>query len=112
MVPAARLVGQRFRAEDCAAVAVAAVTDGQLGDDPAQLRDELAAAGLTRALVLVPDGTGRLATLGAPALGGVVVHGFDTHGGDALAVAYGKLVAALTGQRLTDRQGRQRPAAT
>lgn len=37
------------------------------------------------------------------ALGVVVVRGFSCRGSDALAVAYGKLIAKITGQRLQRR---------
>jgi hypothetical protein len=101
--PAVRTLAESLRAQDCAAVGLASVTDGEFEDDPRRLRDALAAAGLTRVQLLVPGGKGRPGPTGASELLSVDVNHFRPGDSAQLGLKYGRLIADLTGQKLARR---------
>lgn len=91
-------LGNEFQGRGCAAFGLLAITDGEVGDSPQQLRDALLTAAVTRVGTLNPKGSGRAAQLNHPELSAITVH--DVKNADDISLAYGQLVADLTGQHL------------
>lgn len=87
----------------CAATALVAVTDGRIFDDPAVLGAKLTAARYSRVYLMIPGlhwtQTGDAISELPP---NVTVRYF--RGPDELAVAFGEVAAALTGERLSTRK--------
>lgn len=101
----------------CAARALVVISDGLLGDDPAELTGTLARGAYTRIFAVIPaeTGWGRPAPLTGGLLDSITVHHFTDSGlsgriasilADAqpLDVVFGEILSALTGQRLARAQ--------
>jgi hypothetical protein len=98
--PVVTALADEFRNQGCAAVGLLAVSDGEVADDPNDLREALTTAGVTRMEVLNPKGTGRAPQLQDPHLSAITVHNVTT--ADDIGLAFGQLIADLTGQQLSN----------
>jgi hypothetical protein len=88
----------------CAATGLAGVTDGMLQDDAGPLAAAIRRSGLAQVHVLVPgSGPARPGPFSAPELHDVQVEHFEPGDTEGLGLAYGRLLAALTGQELRGR---------
>ncbi|GHJ06175.1 hypothetical protein TPA0907_05420 [Micromonospora humidisoli] len=105
MAPAIRALTAADRQADrtCAARALVAVTDGEVHDDVAELRDALVDGAYTRMYLVVPGLTGgRPDVFTGDVLDGVVVRRFTN--ARRLGVIFGEVFAELLGVELRHRQ--------
>ncbi|MEU7934835.1 vWA domain-containing protein [Micromonospora echinofusca] len=104
MAPAVRVLtaADRGATGDCAARALVVITDGELHDEPDELRTALRDAAYTRVYAVVPGWIGsRPAIFHGDVLGGTTVRRF--HDAERLGVIFGEVFAELTGERLAQR---------
>ncbi|CAO5258214.1 vWA domain-containing protein [Frankia sp. AgKG'84/4] len=103
-LPVLKRAESMYAGQRCAASALAVVSDGELaGDSPQALGDEVAAAAFTRVVFFIPGkNQPRPTALSDPRLGGIQVVNFRPNGDD-LGLAYGRLLADLTGRQLAGR---------
>ncbi|MFG3557843.1 VWA domain-containing protein [Micromonospora sp. NPDC047557] len=88
---------------ECAARALVAISDGEVFDDPADLRAALVDAAYTRVYLVVPGSVGgRPEVFKGDVLGGALVRRFSD--AERLGVIFGEIAAELTGERLEQRQ--------
>lgn len=96
-------LGAEFSGAGCAALGLIVISDGEFGDPPPDLAAGLSEAAVTRTWVLNPHGGGRPQPLQDPLLAGLQVVDIQASNADELGLAYGQLIAELTGQDLTRR---------
>jgi hypothetical protein len=89
--------------QHCAATGLAGVTDGLVQEDAGAIDAAVRTGGFAQVHLLIPGGTGRPGPLSSPQLDEIQVGHFRPGDTEELGLAYGRLLARLTGQELRGR---------
>ncbi|WP_448625643.1 vWA domain-containing protein [Geodermatophilus sp. URMC 64] len=103
LTPVLQGTAELLAGQHCAATGLAGVTDGLLQDHAATLDAAVREAGVAQVHLLVPGGSGRPGPLSSPLLDDIQVGHFRPGDTEELGLAYGRLLALLTGQELRGR---------